>query len=156
MAEKEKIEFPSILKWFTLEQKIKTMEILNSIQFNMFIFYRKSFRRYKLLHEDYNIDDFKCSKKQVENKIVKLNDEIANILNSISGDINSLIINENPIMSIYTCIDIKEIIRDCSSVFHPSLPFDIISGGKRLDDNLQNYLKKFKLLNKYRSFNEQI
>ena len=154
MDKKEKVEFQIITKWFDLEKEIENMEILNSIQFGMFIFYRKSFRRYKLMHEDYNIDDFKCSKNQIENKIIKLNDEIANVLNSISEDINSLIINENNIMSIYTCIDIKEIIRDCSSVFHPGLPFGIISGGKKLDDNLQNYLKKFKLLDKYRSFNE--
>ena len=104
MKEKEKYEFPLIEKWFDLEKEIENVKILNSIQFAMFMFYRKSFRRYKLMHNDY---DFNESEEEVQNEIVKLNFGLEKVLYSITEDINKLITNESSIMNIDFCEEFR-------------------------------------------------
>ena len=154
MAEKEKIEFPSILKWFDLEKEVENVKILNSIQFAMFMFYRKSFKRYKLIHNDYGVNDFNGSEEEIQNEIVQLNFGIENVLYSISEDINNLITNESSIINIDFCEELVIIAEECNDKLYPGLPFGIIAGGKKLKTTLCNYIDKIEKLGKMEELDE--
>ena len=154
MAKEEKIKFPSILKWFDLEKEIENVKILNSIQFAMFMFYRKSFRRYKLIHKDYGVNDFGGSEEEIQNEIVALNAGIEKVLVKISEDIDKLIELESSIIKVELCAYIVEIVRECDGQLRPGLPFGIMEGGERLGDTIYAYMVKFDLLDKWEELDE--
>lgn len=127
-----KKEFPQIIKWNTIEQEYKKYEVFNKLLFDMFMFYRKYIRRYKLLHEN----DIK--------PIEELNLEIEKILNEISLGIDTLLelkfyIHNSEILE---CLD--ELVEECSIKLHPGLPFGILEKGKKIDNSIKLYLDYFK------------
>ena len=145
---------PFFVDFTKVKQKIENMEILNSIQFGMFIFYRKSFRRYKLMHIDYNVNDFGGSEEEIQNEIVALNAGIEKVLVKISEDIDKLIELESSIIKVELCAYIVEIVRECDGQLRPGLPFGIMEGGERLGDTIYAYMVKFDLLDKWEELDE--
>lgn len=130
-----KKEFPQIIKWNTIEQEYKKYETFNKLLFDMFMFYRKYTRRYRLLHEIENNDIM---------TIDELNLEIEKILNEISLGIDTLLELKFYIHNseIFECLN--ELVEECSIKLHPGLPFGILEKGKKIDNSIKLYLEYFK------------
>ena len=124
--------FPNIVKWNTLEQELKKLEIFNNLTFNMFIFYRKLTRRCNELKEEGNLLN-----------IGTLNIEIEKVLINMSNNVDNLL-DIHFIMDKMLIELLFEIVKECSIKTHTGLPFGIFDGGEKLNASINRYIEHFK------------
>lgn len=124
--------FPIIVKWNTLEQELKKLEIYHNLTFNMFIFYRKLTRRCTELKEEGNLVNIGTLNTEIEKVLINMSDNIDKLLEF------HFIIDKMLIELLF------EIVKECSIKTHTGLPFGIFDGGEKLNASINRYIEHFK------------